>query len=197
MVLKQLGVGSDTEFLLTNNEQTWEDFLGERSDLESIKTYVYLKASLLYSPPTNPFVVASIESQIAQFEQNLNAQEENDAGMNSILNSVKKALGIDADDEHFDQDIILNINSVFMVLNQLGIGPDEGFYISNATQTWTDFLEERIDLEAVKIYVYLKVRLLFDPPSSAFVLDSIDRQITQLEWRLNVQVENTIVEEET
>ena len=109
--------------------------------------------------------------------------------MDSILDCIKKMLGIDIDCTHFDTEIILNINSVFMVLNQLGVGPETGFIISDNTETWSDLLGERIDLEAVKTYIYLKVRLLFDPPSSSFVLDSIDRQITQFEWRLNAQAE--------
>lgn len=112
--------------------------------------------------------------------------------MDSILVSVKKMLGIVEEDINFDQDIIININSVIMFLNQLGIGPETGFYIADDTKTWSDLIGDRIDLEAVKTYVYLKVRLLFDPPSSAFVLESIDRQIAQLEWRLNVQAEKLV-----
>jgi hypothetical protein len=107
----------------------------------------------------------------------------------SILNSVKKMLGIESDYTHFDSDIILNINSVLLTANQIGVGPKEGFVISGEDELWTDFLGPRTDLEAVKTLVYLKVRLLFDPPSSAFVLDSMDRQITELEWRINSQME--------
>jgi hypothetical protein len=109
--------------------------------------------------------------------------------MDSILVSIKKTLGIEAEDTHFDQDIILHINSTLMILNQIGIGPDTGYFISDDSQTWTEFLDGREDLEAVKTFVYLKVRLLFDPPSSAFVLDSMERNINQLEWRLNIQAE--------
>jgi hypothetical protein len=116
--------------------------------------------------------------------------------MDSILVSIKKMLGIGEEDTNFDQDIMININTVIMFLNQLGIGPKNGFSITGSTETWSDLLGDRSDLYAVKTYVYLKVRLLFDPPSSSFVLDSIDRQINQLEWRLNVQAE-TVVEEET
>ena len=115
--------------------------------------------------------------------------------MNIILTSIKKLLGIEEDQTCFDQDIIMNINSVLMILNQLGIGPNEGFTITGYTETWTDLLGERKDLEAIKTYIYLKVRLLFDPPTSGFVLDSMERNITQLEWRLNVQVEGGTVDE--
>lgn len=112
--------------------------------------------------------------------------------MASILNSIKKMLGVSDEDTNFDQDIIININSVLMFINQLGIGPETGFTISDATATWEELIGERLDLEAVKTYVYLKVRLLFDPPQSAFVLESIERQISQIEWRLNVQAEPPI-----
>lgn len=114
--------------------------------------------------------------------------------MNSILNSIKKMLGIHEDDTNFDQDIIININSVLMFINQLGIGPETGFTISDHSTIWSDLIGDRNDIEAVKTYVYLKVRLLFDPPQSSFVLDSIERQIAQIEWRLNIQVETPIVE---
>lgn len=102
-------------------------------------------------------------------------------------------LGIEAEDTHFDLDIILNINSVLMLLSQIGIGPSGGIFISSNADVWSDLLGERTDLEAVKTYIYLKVKLLFDPPTSSFVLDSIERQITQFEWRLNVQSEPPLV----
>lgn len=111
--------------------------------------------------------------------------------MESILTSIKKLLGIEAEYTHFDQDIMIGINSAFMALGQLGIGPDLGFVISGDTEKWSDLLGARKDLEAVKTYVYLKTRLGFDPPSNAFLVEAMERQITQLEWRLNVQAENT------
>jgi hypothetical protein len=80
-----------------------------------------------------------------------------------------------------------------MSLTQLGVGPDTGFLITDATQTWVDFLGDRKDLEAVKTFIYLKVRLLFDPPSSAFVLEAMERQIREIEWRLNIQAEPTTI----
>lgn len=181
--------------------------------------------------------------------------------MESILTSVKKLLGITEDYKHFDTDIILHINTVFMVLNQLGVGPSEGFSIEDDTSVWTDFIstnayykaehgidtdtkaemfaptKEIIDaailsanqidtgfytttgekvyhastlsgidvfyyvsvanpsqLEAVKSYVYLKVKLLFDPPLSSSVIEATNRMISELEWRLNVSVDPSTTE---
>lgn len=109
--------------------------------------------------------------------------------MENILDSIKKLLGIDEADLNFDQELIMHINSVFMVLNQLGIGPVGGFKISSNEEVWTDFIGTRLDLESVKSYIYLKVRLLFDPPQNSFLVGSIEKQIEENEWRLQVQVE--------
>lgn len=109
--------------------------------------------------------------------------------MDSILTSVKKMLGITEDYEHFDADLIMHINSVFMILTQLGVGPSEGFSIENKTDTWDDFVSSDSNLEAVKSYMYLKVKLLFDPPLSSAVMESMNRMISELEWRLNVSVD--------
>ncbi len=109
--------------------------------------------------------------------------------MDSILTSIKKLLGIAEEYEHFDSDLIMHINSVFMVLNQLGVGPAEGFSITDKTGAWEDFTKNDTLTQSVKSYVYLKVRLLFDPPSSSAVLESINRQISELEWRLNLSVD--------
>lgn len=111
--------------------------------------------------------------------------------MDSILTSIKKMLGITEDYEHFDPDIIMHINSAFMILTQLGVGPIEGFFIEDETSLWSDFLPSTPRLEAVKSYVYLKVKLLFDPPSSSAVIESITKSISELEWRLNVTAETT------
>lgn len=108
--------------------------------------------------------------------------------MDSILTSVKKMLGIQEDYEHFDADIIMHINSVLMILTQLGVGPAEGFMIEDKNDFWEDFVSE--NLEAVKTYVYLKVRLIFDPPTSSAVMEAINRTINELEWRLNVAAES-------
>lgn len=109
--------------------------------------------------------------------------------MESILTSIKKLLGIAEDYTHFDDDIIIHINTVFMTLTQLGVGPTSGFSITSNSEMWTDFLGNTMDLEAVKTYTYLKVRLLFDPPSSSSVLESMNRMISEFEWRINFQVE--------
>ena len=110
--------------------------------------------------------------------------------MDSVLNSIKKMLGLTEDYVAFDTDIIMHINSAFFALKQLGIGPVGGFRIADQADSWTMLLSSAEDLEGVKTYVYFKVRLAFDPPSTAFVLASIERQIAELEWRLNVQAEN-------
>lgn len=107
----------------------------------------------------------------------------------SILTTVKKILGIDASYTAFDPDITLHINSVFSTLNQLGIGPEEGYMVEDATETWEDFLGTDFRLNQVRTYVCLRVRLLFDPPQTSFLIESMDRQIEQLEWRLNVERE--------
>ena len=110
--------------------------------------------------------------------------------MNSILNSIKKRLGIMPEYEHFDDDIIMDINTVFTTLNQLGVGPSEGFHIENQDAEWTDFVNDMSKLEFVKTYVYLKVKLLFDPPQSSFVIEAIKSQLSELEWRILTQVES-------
>lgn len=109
--------------------------------------------------------------------------------MESILTSIKKLLGISEEYDHFDPDIIMHINSTFMTLNQLGVGPAEGFSIEDETSTWSDFISDNVKLEAVKSYIHLKVKLLFDPPSSSAVIEAISKSINELEWRLNVIVE--------
>lgn len=109
--------------------------------------------------------------------------------MESILTEVKKMLGIEADYNHFDQDIIIHINSALMTLNQLGVGPINAPSISSETDTWESTLGSITEIQAVKTYVYLKVRMIFDPPTSSFVLDAMKRQCDELEWRLNVQVD--------
>ena len=103
----------------------------------------------------------------------------------SILNSTKKILGIDSSYTAFDEDIIMHINSTFATLNQLGVGPVEGFMISNSTPVWNDILDSDIRLNSVKSYVYLRVRLLFDPPSTSYAMSAIQDQITELGWRIS------------
>lgn len=111
--------------------------------------------------------------------------------MESILTSIKKMLGIAEDYTQFDADIIMHINSVFTTLTQLGVGPSEGFYIEDEAAEWNDFIPDLNKLQAVKTYIYLKVRLIFDPSSlGSSTLAAYERQIQELEWRLNVSAEN-------
>ena len=110
--------------------------------------------------------------------------------MESILTSIKKLLGIAEEYAHFDADIIMHINSAFMTLSQLGIGPKEGFSIKSDAETWSDFTGDSTSIEAVKTYVFIKVKMVFDPPTSSFVMTAYEHQAQELEWRLNVQAEN-------
>lgn len=109
--------------------------------------------------------------------------------MESILTSIKKLLGIAEEYKHFDTDLIMHINSVFSILTQLGVGPSEGFSITDDSAVWTDFIQENSKIELVKSYIHLKVKLLFDPPLSSAVIEAINRMISEFEWRLNVAVD--------
>lgn len=112
--------------------------------------------------------------------------------MESILTSIKKLLGIAEEYEHFDADIIMHINSVFLILTQIGVGPSEGFSIVDASAIWDDFIPEGKNLNAVKSYVYLKVKLLFDPPTSSALMESTERLAKEYEWRLNAEAESGV-----
>lgn len=107
----------------------------------------------------------------------------------SILLSVKKMLGLDKDYDVFDPELIIHINTVFGTLHQLGVGPEDQFRITGDSEVWSDFTTEGEQTDEVKSYVYLRVRLLFDPPSSSFVLSSLQEQAKELEWRLNVKAD--------
>lgn len=109
--------------------------------------------------------------------------------MDSILTSIKKLLGITEEYTHFDTDLIIHINSVFATLTQLGVGPSEGFVIVDKNDNWEQFTDDNILIESVKSYVYLKVKLLFDPPTSSAVIESYKQMINEFEWRLNVAAE--------
>ena len=108
----------------------------------------------------------------------------------SILTTIKKLLGVPEDYEHFDMDITIHINSAFMILNQLGVGPSDGFSISDKTAVWSDFVSDNKKFEAIKSYVYMKVRLLFDPPTNSSVMECMNRMINEMEWRLNSEAES-------
>lgn len=118
--------------------------------------------------------------------------------MESILNSIKKLLGIAEDYDYFNSDIIMHINSVFATLTQLGVGPEDGFSIDDESEKWEDFLPEERMLHSVKSYMFMKVKLMFDPPLSSAVIECTKEQIKELEWRLQVAVDsaNTKSEEE-
>lgn len=111
--------------------------------------------------------------------------------MESILTSIKKMLGIQEEYAHFDADIIFHINSALMTLTQLGVGPKEGFFVMTDEQTWEDYLGESKRFEAVKSYIYLRVKLLFDPPANGTLVEAMNKQIAEFEWRLNTQAETT------
>lgn len=104
--------------------------------------------------------------------------------MESILTSTKKLLGITEECTDFDADIITHINTVLSTLNQLNVGEAQGFAISDSSASWEDFMGEDKRLNLVKSYVHLKVRLLFDPPLSSSVMESINNAIKELEWRI-------------
>lgn len=109
----------------------------------------------------------------------------------SILNSIKKLIGLDPDYTEFDTDLIIHINSVFLDLEQLGAGSQDGFFIEGATETWEDFLpDDPLVLNSIKSYMYLKVKKLFDPPTSSSAMDSLNSLIDRFEWRINVAIEN-------
>lgn len=113
----------------------------------------------------------------------------------SILLTVKKMLGIAEEYHAFDLDIIVNINSVFLTLNQLGVGPESPFQITGDSEVWSAFADPS-EVPGIQTYVYLKTRLLFDPPTNSFLVTAIEKQIAELEWRLNVQVDTEYPEKE-
>lgn len=117
--------------------------------------------------------------------------------VNSILNSVKKALGLEPTYEPFDEEIIMDINTVLSILNQLGVGV-LGFTIVDNTATWNDFLvneiEKGITINEVKTYVAKRVQMLFDPPTSGIYMDALKNVVSELEFRINLAVETPIRE---
>lgn len=112
----------------------------------------------------------------------------------SILNTIKTMIGLNPDDTEFNTDILVLINSALMVLRQIGIGPQNGFSVSDSTQTWSEFIEDIRYYESVKSYIYLKVRLMFDPPATSYVSEQMKTEIQEIEWRLKVEKEE--IEEE-
>jgi hypothetical protein len=104
----------------------------------------------------------------------------------SILDSIKKLLGLDSGYTAFDTDIIMHINSVFSILHQIGASPVEGFVITDNSSKWEDFIANAMHVEMVKSYMYMKVRLMFDPPTTSFAITAMQEQIKEFEFRLNV-----------
>jgi hypothetical protein len=115
--------------------------------------------------------------------------------MDSILATIREGLGIQKDYDGFDGEIIVAINSAIFSLKQLGIGPD-GFLITGLDEEWSTLIDTAEDIDGIKAYILLKSRMLFDPPTTSFLLEAVSRQITELEWRLMVQVDPVPVEEE-
>ena len=107
----------------------------------------------------------------------------------NILNSIKKLLGIPEDYIAFDQDIMIHINSVFMILSELGVGPSNGYSLKDGTEKWGDFISDDENLEGIKTYVYMKVKTIFDPPLNSAVLASMKELISEFEWRINNETE--------
>lgn len=107
----------------------------------------------------------------------------------SILTSIKKLLGIAEEDTSFDQSIIIHINTVFAILAQLGVGPEGGFSIEDDSAIWEDYLGNATNLELVKSYIYMKVRSMFDPPTNSILADAMNKNISELEWRINTTVD--------
>lgn len=116
--------------------------------------------------------------------------------MDSILLSTKKQIGIEPSYEAFDADIIMDINSVFMILNQMGVGPKKAYSITDKNNVWTEFLGERVDLEAVKTYVPLRVKVMFDTITSSTQMEAINNVIKELEIRMYMACDIPISEED-
>lgn len=115
----------------------------------------------------------------------------------SILDDVKSAIGINMHEgcTEFDTELIMQINSAFFTLNQLGVGPEQVFSITGSDSKWEDFVYGRTDLDTVRLYVIYKVRLGFDPPSNAYLVEAIKNNIAELEWRLNVHCDESILQQ--
>ena len=117
--------------------------------------------------------------------------------MDSILNSVKKLLGISAEDTSFDQDVAMHINTTFAILSQIGVGPSTGFSIQDSSTTWSDYLDDPLLVDMVRTYVYCRVRMQFDPPQNSTLSEAIKNNISELEWRMNVVIDHSKLNEDT
>ena len=110
--------------------------------------------------------------------------------LNSVLNTTKKLLGLDADDDSFDSDICIGINSAILTLSQLGLEGNEGFIVADDTQEWSDYLNDNKLLPMVQQYIHLKTKMSFDPPQNSIVCENLKQIITELEWRIRMVSEN-------
>lgn len=115
----------------------------------------------------------------------------------SILTDTKQMLGIMAEEKHFDPNVVMCINSSFVSLNQLGAGPADPYHILDEADTWKDFMEDIDRVHSIKTYVYLKTRLLFDPPSNSFLVEAINNQLAEIEWRIIEQLKGRVQVEQT
>ena len=133
------------------------------------------------------------ENVLSEGEEEINIDNTNDKKINdSVLTSIKKMLGITDEYEHFDEDILTNINMVLFTLNQIGVDSTSGIFIVDKNTTWSDVIPNEVDIGCIRTYVYLKVKLIFDPPLSSSALDAINRTINELEWRINIQVDSGV-----
>lgn len=115
--------------------------------------------------------------------------------MESILNTIKKLLGIDSEDINFDTDIIVLVNSSILSLSQMGIGPSNGYMVTSHEDSWVDYIsDDTINLEGVKTYLYLKTKLIFDPPTNSTVIEAFNKNLSELEWRMMLAVETNNLE---
>lgn len=107
----------------------------------------------------------------------------------TIHGTIKHMLGIPQEVTSYDADILVNINSALMILNQLGVGPVECYVVKGILETWDVFLDSAVNFESVKMFVYLNVKLAFDPPDTSYKIEAFERQIKELAWRINSQAE--------
>lgn len=112
--------------------------------------------------------------------------------MDSILISIKKLLGITEEDTSFDTDIVIHINSVFSELTQIGFGPKEGYFITGKDNLWSEVIRDKKTLEMIKTYIYLKIKIIFDPPLSSSTLETYKQEVQRYEWRINSEVESKL-----
>lgn len=109
---------------------------------------------------------------------------------NSILDTIKKPLGASSDDTSFDADIIMHINSTLLALTQMGVGPTTGFYIQDNTTKWSEYVNDPFITKPLETYVYIKVRLVFDPPASQVLIDALKSSAAECEWRIREWIES-------